>query len=118
MSLCCEGGVIRMGELFAEMLGSLREGQRLIDQELYPRLQEQDPDWAMLTRLRDVADEHAERARQLRQMMTERADDADQIEEVDRMCEYFEGAADLIAQETGDAEDAATPPVDENLDRE
>lgn len=106
-----------MDELFAEMLASLREGQRTIDQELHPRLQEQNPDWAMLTRLRDVANEYAERARQLRLMMTERAGDADLIEEVDRMCEYFDGAADLIAQETGDAEDAATLPVDDDLDR-
>lgn len=60
----------------------------------------------MLERLRDVANEYAERARQLQLMMTERVADAELIEEVDRLCEYFEGTADLIAQETGDAEDA------------
>lgn len=102
-----------MDELLIRMMDSLREGQRTLDQELHPRLRAQDPDWAMLERLRDVADEYAEQARQLRQMLTETVTNADLIEEVDRLCEYFEGAADLIAQETGNAEDAAASPTDE-----
>ena len=100
-----------MDELFMEALASLREGQWTIDQELQPRLQAPEPDWAMLERLRDVANEYAERARQLQLMMTERVADTDLIEEVDRLREYFEGTADLIAQETGDAEEAEVPPT-------
>lgn len=84
-----------------------------IDQELHPLLQAQIPDWSMLMRLRDVADEHAERARKLRQMMTDTGAEADLLEEVDRLCEYFDGTADVIAQETGDAEDAAALAADD-----
>jgi hypothetical protein len=60
----------------------------------------------MLERLRDVADEYAERARQLRGIMTERGADGDALDEVDELCRYFDSTAGLIAQETGDAEDA------------
>jgi hypothetical protein len=102
-----------MDELFAEGLASLREGQKAIDQEVHPLLQAQEPDLSMLMRLRDVADEYAERARDLRQMMTGRGADADSLEEVDRLCKYFDGTAGLIAQETGDADTAADPPAND-----
>ncbi len=102
-----------MDPLFAEMMASLREAQAAIDQELHPLLQAQDPDWSMLMRLRDVATEHAERARDVRQMMTDGGAEADLLEEVDRLCEYFDGTANVIAQETGDAEDAAALTADD-----
>lgn len=101
-----------MDEMYVEAMASLREGQRAIDQELHPLLQAETPDWTMLMRLRDVANEYAERARQLRQVMTDRGAGADALEEVDQLCEYFDGSADLIAQETGDAEDAAALATD------
>ncbi len=107
-----------MDALYVGAMTSLREGQRAIDQELHPLLQAQDPDWSMLMRLRDVSDEYAERARQLRQVMTERGAEADALEELDRLCEYFDGTADLIAQETGDAEDAAALATNDNEERE
>ena len=102
-----------MEALFVEMIAPLRAGRTALDVELHPLLQAQNPDWSMLMRLRDVADEYAEHARQLRRMMIDRGADADSIEEVDRLCEYFDGTANLIAQETGDAEDAAPDPDDE-----
>ena len=102
-----------MDELFAEMMASLREGQRAIDREVQPLLQAQESDLSMLMRLRDVADEYAERARQLRQKMTETGADANSLEEVDRLCKYFDGTAGLIAQETGNADDAASSPTSE-----
>lgn len=97
-----------MGELFAEMLASLREGQMALDREVHPLLQAQEPDLSMLERLRDVSDEYARRARQLRRMMTERGADEDSLEEVDRLCKYFDGTAGLIAQGTGDDEGASS----------
>jgi hypothetical protein len=103
-----------MDNLFSERLASLLEGQRAIDAEVQPLLQAQNPDWSMLERLRDVADEYAERARQLRQKMTERGADEASLEEVDRLCKYFDGTAGLIAQETGDADDAASSATGEN----
>jgi hypothetical protein len=36
-----------MTELFAEMLTSLREGQKGLDRELQPLLQARDPDWTL-----------------------------------------------------------------------
>jgi phytoene/squalene synthetase len=98
-----------MDERFAEIMGSLREGQRALDQELYPLLQEQNPDWSMLERLRDVADEYARRARHLREMLTAREAEAGPLEEADQLCRYFDTTASLIAQETGDADDTSSP---------
>ena len=83
---------------------SLREGQKALDVELRPILENEPPDWSMLERLRDVADEYAARARELRQVMTEQDANADLLEEVDLLCKYFDGTADLIAQRTGDRE--------------
>jgi hypothetical protein len=37
-------------------------------------------------------------------MMTEQDADADSLEEVDQLCKYFDGTADLIAQRIGDDE--------------
>ena len=93
-----------MDNSFVEMMASLREGQTGLDEELRPLLQAQNPDWSMLERLRDVADEYAERARQLRGIMTERGADDEALDEVDELCRYFDSTAGLIAQETGDAE--------------
>ena len=67
----------------------------------------------MLMRIRDVADEYAGRARHLRQMMTDAGAGADALQEVDQFCQYFDGTADLIAQETGDA-DVAVPEAPED----
>ena len=102
-----------MDQLFAEMLTSLREGQKAIDQEVQPLLQAPEPDLSMLMRLRDVADEYAERARDLRLMMIGRDAGPDALEEVDRLCKYFDGTAGLIAQETGDAGAAVDPTADD-----
>jgi hypothetical protein len=96
-----------MGERFVEIVASLRQGQKALDEELHPLLQAQNPDWSMLERLRDVADEYAGRARQFRRLMIERGAEADVLDEVDRLCTYFDSTAALIAQETGDAEDEA-----------
>ena len=93
----------------AEMLASLREGQKAIDQEVQPLLQAQEPDLSILMRLRDVADEYAERARDLRDILTGRGPDPVALEEVDGLCKYFDGTAGLIAQATGDAELAVDP---------
>jgi hypothetical protein len=98
-----------MDMLLAEMLASLREGHRAIDAEVQPLLQAEAPDWPMLERLRDVADEYAGRARVVRHMMSKAgagADDPDALEEVERLCTYFERTAALIAQQTGDTDDA------------
>ena len=95
--------------LLAEMLISLREGQSAIDAEVQPLLNAPEPDWSMLERLRDVADDYAGRARRLRQMMSETSANPDTLEEVDRLCKYFDGTAALIAQETGDGEDDPSP---------
>jgi hypothetical protein len=89
-----------MDALFAEIMASLRGGQQAIDQELHPLLQAENPDWSMLRRIRDVANEYAVRARQLRQMMTVGGVEADLLEELDRLCEYFDGMFDVTAQET------------------
>ena len=91
-----------MHERFDAMIAPLREGRRALDEELSPILEAQLPDWPMLERLRDVAGEYAERARQLRRMMVEREADPDLLEEVDQLCRYFDGTADLIAQRTGE----------------
>ena len=91
-----------------EMLASLREGQSGLDAEVRPLLQAEAPDWSMLERLRDVADEYAGRARVVRHMMSKAgagADDPDALEEVERLCTYFERTAALIAQQTGDTDD-------------
>ena len=89
-----------------EMLASLREGQSGLGAEVQPLLQAEAPDWSMLERLRDVADEYAGRARVVRHMMSKAgADDPDALEEVERLCTYFEGTAALIAQQTGDTDD-------------
>jgi hypothetical protein len=93
-----------MDEPFDETMAFLREGQRALDVELRPILDDQLPDWSMLERLRDVADDYAARARALRNMMTEQDADADSLEEVDQLCKYFDGTADLIAQRIGDDE--------------
>jgi hypothetical protein len=91
-----------MDEHFGDMLASLRDSQRANDQELRPLLEAQPPDWSMLMRLRDVADEHAGRARVLRQMMKDSDADPAALMEVDQLCAFFDGTAALIAQETGD----------------
>ena len=91
-----------MNEQIIEMIASLREGRRALDAEVSPILEAQLPDWAMLERLRDVADEYAGRARILRQMLLDLGAEADRLEEVDQLCKYFDGTADLIAQRTGD----------------
>ena len=93
-----------MAELFDETMASLREGREALDVELRPILENELPDWSMLERLRDVADEYAARARHLRQLMTEQGAATDPLEEVDQLCKYFDGTADLIAQRTGDSE--------------
>ena len=95
---------MEMEAQFNEMIASLREGRRALDAELSPILEAQLPDWSMLERLRDVADDYAARARELRQVMTEQDADAESLEEVDHLCKYFDGTADLIAQRTGDRE--------------
>jgi hypothetical protein len=106
-----------MDELFDEMIASLREGQSAMDLELRPLLAAQSLDWSMLMRLRDVADEYAGRARLLRQMMTDAGAEADTLQEVDQFCQYFDGTADLIAQETGDADVAAPEPPEDGAAR-
>jgi uncharacterized membrane protein YccC len=104
-----------MDELLANMLASLLEGQRALDQEVHPLLQAREPDMSMLERLRDVADEHAERARQLRHVMTERQVDIASLEKVDGLCKYFDGTARLIAQETGDVDVDRSPPMGDRV---
>lgn len=93
-----------MDDLLDRKIHSLREGQRALDVELRPILENEFPDWSMLERLRDVADEYAARARELRHRMSQQDADADSLEEVDQLCKYFDGTADLIAQRTGDRE--------------
>ena len=89
-----------------EMVASLHEGQGALDAEVRRLLGFQIPDWSMLERLRDVADEFAARARQLRRMMSEAgaAVDANALEavcrEVDALCRSFEGTARRIDQAT------------------
>lgn len=46
-----------MDDLFADTVAALREGQRAMDVEVRLRLEAQPPDWSMLMRLRDVANE-------------------------------------------------------------
>src|SRR4028118_337117 len=96
-----------MDDLFADMVAALREGQRAMDRDVRLRLEAQPPDWSMLMRLRDVANDYAERGRRLRQMMTDSDADDRALAEVDQLCTFFNGTADLIAQGTGDAEVAA-----------
>lgn len=107
-----------MDEMFSEMMTSLRDGQKALDQEVHPLLQAETPDLTLLMRLRDVADEYAARAQVLRQMMTDKGADADQFEEVVRLCRYFDGTADLIAQETGDSDQPAGSRSDLGVDQE
>ena len=106
-----------MDDLFLEMVASLREGQRAIDAEMQPLLHSENPDRSMLARLRDVADDYAERARQLRQMMIEGSTDEAALEELNRLCAYFDGTAGLIAQETVNTDAASTTGVEDEAGR-
>jgi hypothetical protein len=94
-----------MDDLLDRRINALRDGRRDLDVELRPVLENELPDWSMLERLRDVADDYAARARQLRAMMIEQDADADSLAEMDQLCAYFNGTADLIAQRTGDREE-------------
>ena len=106
-----------MDDLFLELVASLREGQGVIDAEVQLLLHAENPDRSMLARLRDVANDYAERARQLRQMMTEGSTDEAALEEVNRLCAYFDGTAGLISQETGNTDAASTTGVEDGAGR-
>ena len=50
-------------------------------------------------------------------MMIDSGAEADSLEEVDGLCKYFDGTADLIAQETGDAGETVSPSTGDGAGR-
>jgi hypothetical protein len=89
------------------LIASLRETQSALELEVHPLLESRYADRAMLMRLHDVAQESARRARHMREgMIASRADDKARAA-VDRLCRYFEGTADLIANKVAHIEAAA-----------
>lgn len=90
-----------MQDLFIEQIDALRAAQKALGDELQQFLEAKPQDRSMLARLQDASDQLSERARRLQEIMFDQNADAALLDEMDHLCEYFEGTADLIAYRRG-----------------